>query len=166
MHARVSIPAWASSAAALFVASCASAPAPGFSGTPRGRGAHAEFCEGVQAFALASLDVAGRRSAAFLPMGLDPNHIDMQAPMHAEPFDDAATDLYARTGSVTHYVGGAQLGEALSSCFQHGGFERRSFSKSEDVFQATFVGQRRRIEIAARDGTAALLIASEQSAHD
>ncbi len=99
-------------------------------------------------------------------MGLDPDVIDMQAPMRAEPSDDVANEFYDRVGGLTHHVAGARLGEALSSCFRGRGFVRRAFSKSEDAFQAIFQSDRRRIEIEARDQTATILISGALGADD
>lgn len=113
------------------------------------------FCPGFRDFVEAPLPAEGVRTAIFLPFGLDPDEIDMYAPMQSSPHDDASRALYARVAWLTHYevfdVFASRLGECLK---QRLTFAPVQETRGEDAYNASATSRalKRKIEIAAAPG--------------
>lgn len=113
------------------------------------------FCPGFRDFVEAPLPAEGVRTATFLPFGLDPNAIDMYAPMQSSPSDAVSNALYERTAWLTHYKRFDDFGARLGDCLK----ERLVYApvrevRGEDAYRAVATSRslKRRIEITTAPG--------------
>ncbi len=113
------------------------------------------FCPGFRDFVEAPLPAEGIRTATFLPFGLDPEAIDMYAPMQSRPNDDTSRALYERVAWLTHYEVFDAFASRLGDCLK----QRLTFAPvrethGEDVYSATATSRalKRRVEIGSEPG--------------
>jgi len=124
------------------------------------------MCASVRSFVRAPLGDEGLRLARFLPFGsYEDGSLDFYAPMAANPVDEYSRAFYNnRVGQLTHYLDMPKFASSVSKCLSgFRGFSRNHFDLTDRDFRASIRDTRlnRRIEVAAKNGTACFLIASD-----